>query len=85
VEYKGETLPDDLFIKAKKDGFADKYLAKLLGVNEKVLQLRRADVCFYCGNTFGGIYAELERERGNPSSWDTMRAHIYLKIQRYLQ
>ncbi|RPJ60522.1 MAG: carbamoyl-phosphate synthase large subunit, partial [Dehalococcoidia bacterium] len=32
LSYKGGTLPDDLFIKAKKDGFADKYLAKLLGL-----------------------------------------------------
>ena len=32
LKYKGKNLPDDLLIQAKKDGFADKYLAKLLGV-----------------------------------------------------
>ncbi len=31
LKYKGSTLPDELLIKAKKDGFADRYLAKLLG------------------------------------------------------
>ena len=35
LEYKGKKLPDDLLIQAKKDGFADKYLAKLLGLGEK--------------------------------------------------
>jgi carbamoyl-phosphate synthase large subunit len=35
LEYKGNTLPDDLLIKAKKDGFADKYLAMLLNQSEK--------------------------------------------------
>ena len=34
LQYKGKTLPDKLLIQAKKDGFADKYLAKLLGVPE---------------------------------------------------
>jgi carbamoyl-phosphate synthase large subunit len=34
LKFKGKALPDDLLIQAKKDGFADKYLAKLLGVPE---------------------------------------------------
>ncbi len=34
-------LPDELLIQAKKDGFADKYLAKLLGIPEKVVRERR--------------------------------------------
>ena len=38
LEYKGKKLPDELLISAKKDGFADKYLAKLLGVNEKEIR-----------------------------------------------
>jgi carbamoyl-phosphate synthase large subunit len=38
LEYKGKKLPDELLINAKKDGFADKYLAKLLGVNEKEIR-----------------------------------------------
>jgi len=38
LKYKGKKLPDELLISAKKDGFADKYLAKLLGVNEKEIR-----------------------------------------------
>ena len=39
--YKGKALPDDLLIQAKKDGFADKYLAKLLGVPETKIRSAR--------------------------------------------
>jgi carbamoyl-phosphate synthase large subunit len=39
--YKEKKLPDDLLIKAKKDGFADKYIAKLLHVPEKEIRERR--------------------------------------------
>lgn len=43
LQYKGKTLPDALLIQAKKDGFADKYLAKLLGIPEKdIFQKRKA-------------------------------------------
>jgi carbamoyl-phosphate synthase large subunit len=38
LEYKGKSLPDELLIKAKKDGFADKYLSKILQVPEKDIQ-----------------------------------------------
>jgi carbamoyl-phosphate synthase large subunit len=38
---KGKKLPDELLVKAKKDGFADKYLAKLLGVPEKQIRDHR--------------------------------------------
>jgi len=41
LKYKGKNLPDDLLIKAKKDGFADKYLARLLGVREAEIRKRR--------------------------------------------
>lgn len=41
ISYKGKTLPDELLIQAKKDGFADKYLAKLLGVPEKSIRDKR--------------------------------------------
>jgi carbamoyl-phosphate synthase large subunit len=41
LAYKGGFPPDDLFIAAKKDGFADKYLAKLLGISEKSVRERR--------------------------------------------
>jgi len=41
LAYKGRTLPDDLLTKAKKNGFSDKYLAKLLGVKEKEIREQR--------------------------------------------
>jgi carbamoyl-phosphate synthase large subunit len=41
LKYKGQNLPDELLIKAKKDGFADKYLAKLLGVKEQAIREQR--------------------------------------------
>ncbi|MBW2491828.1 MAG: carbamoyl-phosphate synthase large subunit, partial [Deltaproteobacteria bacterium] len=44
LEYKGRTLPDDLLIQAKKDGFADKYLSKLLGIPEKDIRKKRTEL-----------------------------------------
>ena len=41
LQYKGRKLPDDLLIQAKKDGFADKYLAKLLARSEKEIREQR--------------------------------------------
>ena len=41
LRHKGGLLPDELLVKAKKDGFADGYLAKLLGVDEAVIRDRR--------------------------------------------
>jgi len=41
LSYKGKRLPDELLIRAKKDGFADKYLARLLGVPEKDIRAQR--------------------------------------------
>jgi len=41
LKYKGKKLPDKLLIQAKKDGFADKYLARLLGVPEDDIRKRR--------------------------------------------
>ncbi|HON92691.1 MAG TPA: carbamoyl-phosphate synthase large subunit [Sedimentisphaerales bacterium] len=41
LQYKGKMLPDPLLIQAKKDGFADKYLAKLLGVPEAQIRAQR--------------------------------------------
>jgi carbamoyl-phosphate synthase large subunit len=41
LTYKGKMLPDALLIKAKKDGFADRYLAKLLAIPEKEIRARR--------------------------------------------
>jgi len=39
--YKGKMLPDEELIRAKKDGFADKYLSKLLDIPEKEIRARR--------------------------------------------
>jgi len=41
LQNKGKVLPDALFRQAKEDGFADKYLAKLLGTKEKEIRKRR--------------------------------------------
>ncbi|HUS91624.1 MAG TPA: carbamoyl-phosphate synthase large subunit [Phycisphaerae bacterium] len=41
LKHKGGELPDELLLRAKKDGFADKYLAKLLGIPERDLRERR--------------------------------------------
>ena len=41
LQHKGKTLPDQLLLQAKKDGFADKYLAKLLGVPEAQIRTQR--------------------------------------------
>ena len=41
LKYKGRGLPDELLVRAKKDGFADKYLAKLLGSSETEIRRRR--------------------------------------------
>jgi carbamoyl-phosphate synthase large subunit len=39
--YKGIMPPNELLITAKKNGFADRYLSKLLGINEKVIRAKR--------------------------------------------
>jgi len=41
LQFKGRPLPDELLIQAKKDGFADKYLAKILGVPEAQIRAHR--------------------------------------------
>jgi carbamoyl-phosphate synthase large subunit len=41
LRYKGEELPDDLLIQAKKDGFADRYLSQILGVPEEEIRRKR--------------------------------------------
>jgi carbamoyl-phosphate synthase large subunit len=42
LRHKGRKLPDKLLTQAKKDGFADRYLAKLLGVAEADIRKQRA-------------------------------------------
>ena len=39
--HSGETLPDQLLTRAKKDGFADRYLAKLLEQDESAIRRQR--------------------------------------------
>ncbi len=41
LTYKEKSLPDDLLLEAKKDGFADKYLAELLAIPEKTIREKR--------------------------------------------
>ena len=41
LAYKGSLLPDEMLVKAKKDGFSDKYLSQLLGVPEKDIRAQR--------------------------------------------
>ncbi len=41
LRYIGKMLPDDMLIRAKKDGFADRYLSKLLCIPEKVIRDKR--------------------------------------------
>ena len=44
LRYRGQPLPDDLLIRAKRDGFADRYLAQLLGVAESEIRRRRTEL-----------------------------------------
>lgn len=41
LTYKGWELPQDLLIRAKKDGFADRYLAKILDIPEERIRKQR--------------------------------------------
>lgn len=41
LQYKKKKLPDDLLIKAKKDGFADRYLAQILDKKEEDIRKQR--------------------------------------------
>jgi carbamoyl-phosphate synthase large subunit len=41
LAFKGQMLPDDMLIQAKKDGFADKYLSRILGIPEKDIRTKR--------------------------------------------
>ncbi len=44
LKYKGKPLPDKLLTQAKKDGFADRYLSKLLGVPEDKIRRQRTNL-----------------------------------------
>jgi carbamoyl-phosphate synthase large subunit len=41
LSFKGRDIPDHLLAQAKKDGFSDRYLSKLLGIPEKDMRQRR--------------------------------------------
>ncbi len=41
LSFKGKGLPDEILIQAKKDGFADRYLARLLDISEADIRERR--------------------------------------------
>ena len=41
LAYKGKIPPDEILSQAKKDGFADKYLSKLLGIKEIEIRNKR--------------------------------------------
>ncbi|HPT21107.1 MAG TPA: carbamoyl-phosphate synthase large subunit [Bacteroidales bacterium] len=41
LTFKGSLPPDDILIQAKKNGFADKYLSKLLSIPEKEIRAKR--------------------------------------------
>jgi carbamoyl-phosphate synthase large subunit len=41
LKYRGQMIPDDLLIQAKRDGFADRYLAQLLDLPEKDIRAKR--------------------------------------------
>jgi carbamoyl-phosphate synthase large subunit len=41
LAYKGRALPDELLTQAKRDGFADRYLAKILGIKEADIRSQR--------------------------------------------
>ncbi|MBP1747894.1 MAG: carbamoyl-phosphate synthase large chain [Deltaproteobacteria bacterium] len=42
IQYKGGTLPDQLLIKAKEDGFSDRYLSMILDIPETEIRRRRS-------------------------------------------
>jgi carbamoyl-phosphate synthase large subunit len=41
IGFKGKKLPDEMLERAKKDGFSDKYLSKILGVPEQDIRKQR--------------------------------------------
>jgi carbamoyl-phosphate synthase large subunit len=41
LRYKGREIPPELLVRAKKDGFSDRYLATILGMSEAMIRERR--------------------------------------------
>ena len=44
LKYRGQALPDDLLIMAKKDGFSDRYLSQILKTSEKNIREKRTSL-----------------------------------------
>jgi carbamoyl-phosphate synthase large subunit len=44
LQYRGNEVPDELLVQAKKYGFADKYLSQILGVPEPAIRERRTQL-----------------------------------------
>ena len=44
LKYKGDVLPRDLLVQAKKDGFSDRCLSQLLGIAEKDIRQQRTSL-----------------------------------------
>ena len=44
LKFRGRALPDELLRRAKQDGFADKYLAKLVGAEESAIREQRRSI-----------------------------------------
>jgi len=58
LKHKDTMLPDALLVQAKKDGFADRYLAKLLGIPEATVRERRKALGLkqsYCAVPVSGV------------------------------
>ena len=58
LKHKGTMLPDALLVQAKKDGFSDRYLAKLLGIPEATVRERRKALGLkqsYCAVPVSGV------------------------------
>jgi carbamoyl-phosphate synthase large subunit len=41
LRFKGKTPPEDVLVRAKKEGFSDRYLSQILGISEERLRERR--------------------------------------------
>jgi carbamoyl-phosphate synthase large subunit len=41
LAFKGEMPPDEFLLQAKRDGFADRYLSRLLAIPEKEIRAKR--------------------------------------------
>ncbi|MBW1677373.1 MAG: carbamoyl-phosphate synthase large subunit, partial [Deltaproteobacteria bacterium] len=44
LKYKGNAVPDELLVQAKKDGFSDRYLSEILGIPEMDIRQRRTSL-----------------------------------------